>query len=1396
MWLKPELKGEVGEMVTMQQLQDVAAYSSRYLVRQLIAQPELELPGREERFYAAVLFSDVSGFTTMSENLAGIGRLGTEELTRVLNDYFEVMIRIVHDYSGVVARFGGDAITVFFPTNVEEELPTNIHAALACGLEMLAQMGRFAHVETAGGTFTLKMKTGVSAGPILALSVGSMADGLEHSLAGRALEVMAECEHHANPGELVVDVQTLNRVRGVITRRKEPNQFAVVLATPPMDRQPASLPWEQVTPNQLPRILQRLSWYLPATVYEEIMGGQTSFVNEHRRVTSMFVSFAGLDYDDAPEVTWKVQVYFTAMQRIIRRYGGRLNRLLTGDKGSTLHVFFGAPAAHEDDARRAVGCALEMARVVRGLPFIEEQRIGISTGLVFAGAVGTPARREYTIMGDEVNLSARLMQVAAEGLGTVVISAATKENLADKFVLRALGEITVKGKSEPVAVYEPIKHREVESRLRVAQQSEMVGRETERAVIRSLLEKVQAGQGQILTISGEAGVGKSRLAMELARILIEELHLTGFGGDCLSYGADAPYLPWTDVLTSFLGLSTQLNLDQRVQKVTEQLETIDPDLLIRLPLLSSILGLGLQDNDITRHFDARLHQQSTMSLVWDLLRHQAQKTPYLLLFEDAQWMDSLSWELIKYVARNMGDLPLMLVLVHRPFGDSLPAAYAMLKKQSYYTALILKDLTAGEMLELVKCKLDVADLPARLAEVLIRRGAGNPFFTEEILQTLRETRMIVVENGMCRLTSQFSEAVLPENVRAVVQARIDRLSEAGKLTLKVAAVIGRLFQEAVLAGIYPIEIPRKSLHRELERLTAREFTLLERPEPELEYLFKHLITQEVAYEVLPFAQRRRLHQVVGEFLEKLDSTAVEKLAYHYSHSDDHTKATHYLGTAGDKARREYANEVALDYYERALVRARRGAWLQGKVEVLHILGRREEERAALGELEAMTVGVGGDVAYLWGKYYEAIADYPQAQVALERALADYRLQHDLLGEAYTLAYLGLIARRQGEHDKAKVQYNQAWDLLRGWGAYTDDAAWALAQVLNGLGIVHRQQGHFTDAKTCYELALTLSRVNGNRPGEAEALNSLGSVASYQRHFTEALAYYQQALEVRRAIGDRVGEGEILGNLAQVIRDTGNYGQARDYLFETLTIYQTSDNRWGEVNTWNDLGILYHELGDLSNAQTCLQRGLTLAREIGDAGGQNYICYNLGLVLRDLGNCTAATQLLNERLVLLQKENEKYERSFFLSCLSTVNLQTKQIAQAITQAKDALQIRQEIGLHLNTTDDLAVLGIAYLNAGELEQALNYAQQALAILKECGGKGPEFPQRDYFMCYQVLSAAGREDEACTALQTAYDLVLARAENITDLTLRRMFLEDVAQNREIVETWQLVQQSKETF
>lgn len=1369
-----------------------------------------------EYIEGGVLFADISGFTSLAEALArtyGTER-GAEMLTAYLNQIFDALISQVDRYGGSVIGFAGDAITCLFPD------PTG-NRTTCCAWAMQQTMKQIATLAVPdGSTISLSMKAAVVTGPVRRFLVGDPQIHIIEVLAGATLDRMAAAERQASPGEVVLDATTADLLYDAVAIadwREDPetqNRFAVVRLLQQRDTA-TSAAFPEVTSMQagvLPMDLVR-PWLLPP-VYERLTSGQARFLAEIRPTVVLFLRFSGIDYDHDPEAGQKLSTYVRWVQRVLTSYEGFLLQVTMGDKGSYLYATFGSLYAHDDDPARAVAAALDLQQPPSECPFIEAVQIGISQGRVYAGAYGGRTRQTYGVMGDEVNLAARLMTKAEPG--QTLVSQHIAKAVAHAYLLQSLGSIQVKGKDRPVRVSLVLnRQRRMSVPALGIELSPLVGRERELDQLDQVLEQVLDGNGQVVRVEGGAGIGKTHLVAAWTA-QAQERGVRVVAGLCQSVSQRVPYTPWRPIVTDLLGLSSialpALDYEDQVARLEEAVRHYNPDWLLRLPLLGDLLDIPIPDNPTTAAFEARLRQDALFALIIELVQRCAGQQPLLLRLEDVHWIDETSAALIQALCRVIAPLPILVCVTQRP---SLPGQGPVLPELStldHHQLLSLTELAAPGVQALVTDRLEGA--PSMLLLSLIQnRAQGNPFFIEELLDALREAHMLVSHDddtwsldaatvrklyvSRCLERNVYDAWVIapnaplsvvldvPDSVHTIVLSRMDRLPEEQKLTLKVASVIGQIFELEVLRQAHPLGFASETLLDVMHTLERRDFARLEVPPPHVTYVFRHNIVQEVAYATMLEAQRQQLHQTVGEVLERLRPEAAETLAYHFQHTDQHEKLLLYLDRAARKSRYEYANETALHYYAQALQHEERWTWRYGQAATYHILGDRDAEAAALRSLEATPDVPAFAVGYLWGQYYESTSDYDQAQTAFEKALESYREEGNIAGQARCLTQLGVVARRRGDYTRAGEWLEQALHLLQGELSGTVEGAQVYVRVLNEQGMVYVQQGSYSEAENLFGQALQVSRVNRNRQGEAQAFNNMGMVADYRRDFPTALSCYQQSLEIRRAIGDRAGEGASLGNLWMALQAAGDYGQqAQEYGFAALSIHQAIGNRWDEANLWNSLGVMYQELGDLDRAQECLQRGLGLSQIIGDEAGQAYILANLGLIARDCHDYPTARWMFIEGLNLAKSQDDKDLIAWFLSYLASVSLATGQAEYAIEQARESVELHRELDVTVSTTAALATLAAAHLALHNESQALECAQQTLAILDTCGGEGPECPQRDYLICSRVLMALGKNAQTRAALQSAYEIVMARANKISDPDLRQSFLERVTINRQIVE------------
>ena len=1363
-------------------LEIVKTYLPRRLVHQLLTKSfdfAQDKPGgsaeQGQMIEGTLLFADISGFTAMANALTfpdvaadsvmrAANKEGAEELTGIVNDIFSTMLQVVDSCGGDLLTFGGDALLILF---TGENHPL---VAVRAAQQMQAAMEPFAHTETSRGEFSLRVHIGVNSGRFLAASVGRLwateqgPTGREYVVTGRVVNDTARAEAVAGQGQIALGPGTLAAVREAFPSLVVPvsNGFGILDDTGGevvAAVQPVEAPSHVASLEETVRALDRLAPYLPVGLLPKIVVNPTQpeIEGEHRLVTVLFANLLGMSEivealgpEGSDEAAAILDRYLSAMQEVVMRYEGMVNKVDLCDEGDKLMVLFGAPRAHEDDPQRAVRAALEMQEAIR--PFYEvptlagmfslRQRIGIHTGMVFAGNVGSATRKEYTVMGDTVNLAARLM--AAAEIGQVLISPTTRRYLDTGFICEDLSPVVVKGKPEPVPVCAALGLRRDEGLARrAARHGPFVGRGAEMARLKELTGRVLGGQGQVVSIVGEAGVGKSRLVDELLA------HAGGVGmqvlhGECVSYGSTIPYLPWIAVLREFFGWQADDDPATRREKLRAGLGAVDAELVQWLPIVAGVLGLSEPDTRLTRSLDARLRKERFFDIVVRLLRARAHQSPLLLLFEDLHWADPISLELLSHVARHCDDDPLLLLAVHRPTLDR-----TAWKELGHYTVIQLEELDAKERVELVSSLLNLPDLPPALRDMILAKAQGNPFYIEEVVHVLVDRGYLLPDDGRYRLVGELAGVEIPDTVRGVVMSRIDSLDEGSRNVLKVAACIDRIFPYSVLRAIYPWPILEEVLRCRLDILERVDLTPLKSPEPDLHYQFKHVLTQEVAYESLSYARRRELHGRVARYYEDIYAGRLEEaydlLAYHYGRSGERAKALEYTLKAGDRAKAAFANDAAIRYYQEAIRLIKLGRrHTTNDLQLANAYLNLADVQALVGQYERATenyqaaLEAGGTIlsaeqrARIQRKaamIFEKQGDYDAALEGLLAACAT--LEADPAGRTSrqmvrVLSDLGSVHMRKGNYQEAIRLGERALGVL---DRLAEDRETLVSEgwVYTNLGVVYTVLGDYGRAEAFYGRGLRAREQAGDLYGIVLSYNNLGTLAYLQSDYERALAAYQRCLETARRIGYTYFVAMVYNNLGICYQSMGRYAEAIARHRDSLAIREEIGDRAGIANCYDDLGMAYHHLGEYDRALDYHRRSL----EIHQATGHTLF---------------VANSLINIAAVRVDQGDHQ---------------------SAIAGAQRAVDILESLGSKMILSEACAVLARAYLAAGEVDAALRHGERALQVAQETGS------QHDDGVAHHVLGrvyaarAAGEgETQSATAARTHFERALELLQGAGDM------------------------------
>ncbi len=987
----------------------ISTYLPQHIVQHKMRRPVCgQFQGQQ--VHGTLLFSDVSGFTALSEKLADLGNEGAERLTQIMNGYFENMLEILARSGGILLKFAGDATLIYF---AEQPNDQQAQWAVRTGQRMMAAMSQFEDIDTPLGLVSLKMKIGISTGHFLETHIGSP-KRMEYVIIGQTVNQTMTAEGLADAGMIIVDQATaaqLNpatyapyKAEFLVIQQENEGDLGEFEVKAESRRARGSMPWN-ANPHAIAaqmevavRQINALTPYLAQELVHNIVTNarKRQIGSEFRPTTIIFCNFTGFESfldlwgNHGPRrIAKMLSQFFQSVHQIIARYGGVITRIDPYSDGSKMLILFGAPVAHEDDPQRAANAALTMQSSMadlnqewlrkhsRQLPDKEKAiesgyqvqlKIGITHGRTFAGQVGAATRREYTVMGDDVNLSARLMSAAKPG--QILLNTPVYKKIEPHFKTARLDPIRVKGKSEPIQIFELKAKREALANHPKRSQNPIFGRLQELAIGQTAIEHVGQGRGQLLQVQGSAGIGKSHLVdalyaqakKESVKILLSYCH---------SFSAQSPYALWISLIRKLAVINESDSPNSASRKLTallNQYRMADEDYsrplanLLGLRFQASLkeskpvtttsptpakssggsslfsqlgqkvstqegrsrstLDLSKVTNKQSSGKSAQLWQQLRVQIasreqarlfeaIFHLLTQLAAQQPLLLLFENAQWLDPASQELLSFIAPKLEKIPLLVFSIHR---DSPKSSDEMAASQ-----LNLGPLSLEATAELINHQRE-EPLEANLIQAIHTQSNGNPLFIQEMVYWLQRNQQEDQGKGL------VNSLMASLNIQELILSRVDSLPLEAREILKTAAIIGNEFENQTLQALLLKQKSDYDLSVVLEQLIANQLITERTPEnvtaKEIQYAFQQPLVREIIYNSQSFAKRRESHHALAIYIEKQYQTnsqqQVELLAYHFDQAEDWLKAGHYLFIAANQARQRFAYPLAAITYGRAL----------------------------------------------------------------------------------------------------------------------------------------------------------------------------------------------------------------------------------------------------------------------------------------------------------------------------------------------------------------------------------------------------------------------------------------------------------------------------------------------
>lgn len=1101
-------------------LERTSLYIPRILQQHLADDPD----GRSWTEEGTAAFIDISGFTTLSEQLARKGREGAEQIAEVVGSSFESILEVAYDNGGSLLKFGGDSLLLWFAA---QDHAARAARATVLMRRVLRDVGR---IDTLGAKVTLRITQGVHSGRFHFFAVGD--SHVELLPVGPAWTRLVSMESNAEAGQIVISPETASLLPGrCLGDVHGPGRL--LLREPPnhVDKVPHA-PRPRLSSETLGRALS------PA-IRAHVLSAGTS---EHRAVTVAFIRFEGTDalIEQRGE-----QAAAEALHRLISAVQAATERqsvtFLASDvdaDGGKLILTAGAPKVTGDDEERML-LALH-AIAAADLPIAI--RIGVHRGSVFAGDIGPAYRRTYTVMGDAVNLTARLMAKAE--LGQIYATADVLDHSNTLFVTRELEAFVVKGKAQPIRAWSVGRAAGSRSRHSTLQDHPLVGRETELAIMRDALADTRAGRGRLIEVVGEAGIGKTRLleALRDDAAGLRELHAV-----CEAYTAHTPYSTWRELLREFIGFGRDDPDDVVADRIRDLVSAEAPELTPWLPLIAIAFDVEIAPTPEIQMLAERNRRTKLHEVVGRFLETLIPE-PALIEIENAHHMDAASAELLSSLVGTLARRPWLIGVTRRPSSDGFapPASAAV-------TRIALEPLELKDALRIAHLATERHPLPMHVLNTIAERSGGNPQFLRDLLRA-------AIESG--------GGGGLPDSAEAAAMARIDSLTPQDRALVRRAAVFGLTFHPRNLnwlneAGEFAPPGPAT-----WERLGE-----LFHEEDDGYLRFRRSLLRDAAYEGLPYKLRRRLHGTVAARLEEEledPEEAAGILSLHYFVAGEYRSAWRYATVGARDAAEVYAYVEAAGLYARALECGERLADVANTelASVHESLGdswnHAGEFRKASDAYNAARKRIESDP--LWksrlllkrskieeklGKCSEALRWAGRARNALEKAIGGEVARQ----EADLHAWYATVLQTQGRTGDAVRWAQRAVEEAE---AIDDPDALGAAYFV--MGWVYSDLGK-EGVEALWQRSLDAYRRSGNRVREAGLLSNLGAALQWEGKWDEAHSYYERGREASLKIGDLVDAELAHLNVAEILSDRGELAEAEKILLESLPRWRALEYRY-------------------------------------------------------------------------------------------------------------------------------------------------------------------------------------------------------------------------------------------
>jgi predicted ATPase/class 3 adenylate cyclase len=1170
---------------------------------------------------ATALFLDISGFTRLTESLMQHGKEGAEILSNIINKIFTLPIQTIYSNSGFITTFAGDAFTAIFPGN--------LYQALIASLDVKRIFSDFGETETRVGTFKLASRIGISFGSVEWTSIDTPTFQT-YLFSGDAIDSCVMAEKHADINEIVFDIRVLNKLsqKNLVFSKLSEDFFL------------------------LNKLRENVHNVREDPLYR---GSNRGFHAISRKVLEKFYPQSVIDYSETGEFRTVAAVFISikdskngiagVVEGILTKaaeFGGYFNSLDSGDKGCLALVVFGAPVSRKENLFKAVNFSLDLKEELS-----DKIRIGINYGTVFAGLLGSNLRNTYTVLGDVVNISARITMSAQ--WGTIRISQSVSDRSRSRYILKPHGSMQFKGKDKTVDVFE------LEAKKEDAGKSyydvRFIGRYDELKKLDEWLKPIFSGTfAGAIYIYGEAGTGKTRLVDEFLSVIYDRIEVISLEADGVVRKSLNPLTRFfndffqkienraaTENRKSFDRVFYELLKDIRKLKKSLPAERIAEELERVKSILGSVIGLHWPDS-LFEQLEPENRFENTLSALKEFFKAKSLLKPLVVTLENLHWIDEDSKKAFEMLSKNIEDFPILIIASGRELEDgSKPVLFE--GENINVHEITLDNLSSEYVLKLIEEKLGGRP-NEELAGYISQKTEGNPFYVEQLCQYFIDNRLINEGKDGYQLTVHKNE--VPAGMNSLLISRIDSLPVELKEAIQAASVMGREFDPTILALLL-----KKDDIDELMRLGEQTGVWQTRSKDRC--IFKYGMLRDAAYEMQLKDQLRETHMRIGQSLEDLHSDE-EKLyadiAYHYENSGIKSKTIEYYKKSAVYARANYKNEKTLLFYDKLLEFAEsdyeKVNTLDLKSAVFELIGEWEQSASLLknGIEIADRINLPKKRAQLrahLGEIYLKMGSFESSRRILEEAIEITAFYGHTWVMSRSYMYLGRTYWSTGKFEKALEFYGKAMELKK---ELNDEKGIGLA--LYYTGAVHRDTGNYELAMKQYRKSEQIFKKLGDKRFETYPLYDMGVIYKNRGMLDKSAENFEKVKMIYQEIGYKSGTSAAYINLGAIQMQRGNYKEASDYFNDSLNLAEDMGEKLAISYALFSIGVVYYQRDEPSGSFNYLKKALAVMQEIKAVGYYGYAYSYLACLYAKYGEKSMALKIAYHHLKHMETINSDVE----------------------------------------------------------------------------------------------------------------------------------------------------------